>query len=188
MSTVLLYVSMSLDGYVAGPDVSAEHGMGVGGERLHDWMFAEPVSPPDREMLAEIRAEVGATVIGRRTFDFGLPHWRDVPYPVPSFVVTHEARPDLPQPSGTFAFAGDVASAIESAIGSAGAGKVVLMGAEIGRQALRAGLVDELLINHVPVLLGGGTRLFDEVPPTELEPMRVTVSPVVTHVRYRVVR
>ena len=186
--TVLLHMSMSLDGYVAGPDVSAADGMGVGGERLHDWMFAEPVVETDRAMVDRIRAEVGAVVVGRRTFDFGLPHWQDVPFPVPTFVVTHEARAELVQPSGTFTFVDGVAKAVELAVARAGERKVVLMGAAVDQQALRAGLVDEVLINHVPVLLGGGTRLFDGTPAAELAPIEVVASPGVTHARYRVVR
>lgn len=188
MSTVLLHVSMSLDGYVTGPDVSVDVPMGEGGERLHGWMFAEPVAETDRAMVAEIRAEVGAVVIGRRTFDLGLPHWKDVPFPAPSFVVTHEVRPELAQDSGTFTFVDGVAKAVELAAGRAGGGKVLLMGADVDRQALRAGLVDEVLINHVPVLLGGGTRLFDGDTRMELRPVAVVASPAVTHVRYRVVR
>ncbi|MGH3760160.1 dihydrofolate reductase family protein [Actinophytocola sp.] len=188
MSTVLLYMSMSLDGYVAGPDVSADEPMGVGGERLHDWMFADPVSEVDRAMDARVRGEVGAVVVGRRTFDLGLRYWQDVPFPAPSFVVTHESRGPLEQRSGTFTFVGDVAKAVEEAAEQAGEKKVVLMGADLDRQALRAGLVDEVLINHVPVLLGGGTRLFEGLPHTELVPFEVVASPVVTHVRYRVLR
>ncbi|HEV7647859.1 MAG TPA: dihydrofolate reductase family protein [Actinophytocola sp.] len=187
--TVLLHMSMSLDGYVAGPDVSADQGMGAGGERLHDWMFAEPVAEADRAMQDRIRADVGAVVVGRRTFDVGLPHWQDVPFPAPTFVVTHEARAELAQPSGTFTFVVDgVAKAVELAAARAGGRKVVLMGADVDQQALRAGLVDEVLINHVPVLLGGGTRLFDATPAAELVPFEVVASPAVTHIRYRVVR
>jgi dihydrofolate reductase len=192
MSTVLLYTSMSLDGYVAGPGVSDEHPMGEGGERLHEWMFADPLPESDQAMLDRIRAETGAVVVGRRTFDIGLPHWGDVPFPVPSFVVTHRPRSPLPQPSGTFTFVDGVAPAVDAARQHAGDGKVVLMGGEIYRQALRAGLVDELLICQVPVLLGGGVQLFDDSDTDtgrlELAPVEVVGSPAVTQLRYRVVR
>ena len=185
--TVVLHTSISLDGYVAGPDVSHDDPMGVGGERLHDWMFADPAES-DQRLMAEVRAEVGAVVVGRRTFDLGLPHWKDVPFPAPSFVVTHRARPELAQPSGTFAFVDGVAKAVELAEAAAGEQKVMLMGADVARQSLRAGLVDEVLLDHVPMLLRGGERLFEDVPELELRPVDVVASPAVTHVRYRMVR
>ncbi|MPZ80275.1 MAG: dihydrofolate reductase [Actinophytocola sp.] len=186
MSTVLLLVSMSLDGYVAGPNVAADEPMGEGGERLHEWMFADP-SPTDVELMARTRAATGAVVIGRRTFDVGLRHWGDVPYPAPSFVVTHEQRPELAQESGTFTFVDGVPSAIDQARAAAGDRTVVLMGADLARQALRAGLVDEVFINLVPVTLGGGASLFAGLD-VHLAPAEVISSPAVTHLRYRVVR
>ncbi|MGB3443310.1 MAG: dihydrofolate reductase family protein [Actinophytocola sp.] len=163
MSKVLVFASMSLDGYVAGPDVSADHPMGVGGERLHDWMFTDPALP-DRAVTDGVRAETGAVVVGRRTFDVGLRHWEDVPYPAPTFVVTHETRPDLPQAGGTFSFLAGVEAAVERAKTAAGERTVTLMGADVQRQALAAGLVDEVRISLVPVLLGGGAKLFDGLP------------------------
>ncbi|HEY0452129.1 dihydrofolate reductase family protein [Actinophytocola sp.] len=188
MSTVQLFVSMSVDGYVAGPNVSDTHPMGEDGERLHEWMFAEPTARPDLEVIERVRADTGAVVIGRRTFDLGLPHWKDVPYPVPSFVVTHESRPALPQESGTFTFVDGVPKAVELAQAAAGARKVILMGADLSRQALRAGLVDELLISLIPVTLGGGARLFEDVDNLTLEPTGTVNSPAATHLSYRVVR
>ncbi|MDQ3787455.1 MAG: dihydrofolate reductase family protein [Actinomycetota bacterium] len=176
MSKVLVHASMSLDGYVAGPDVSLDHPMGVGGERLHEWMFTERVDPADQALIKAVHAETGAVVLGRRTFDVGLRHWEDVPYPVPSFVVTHETRPDLPQKSGTFTFLAGVEEAVERAKAAAGEATVTLMGADIQRQALAAGVVDEVLINLVPVLLGAGEKLFDGLPAT-------TFTGPVTHVR-----
>lgn len=184
--TVLLMASMSLDGYVAGPNVSVEEPMGEGGERLHEWMFTDP-APSDVELLAKVRADTGAVVIGSRTFDVGLRHWADVPYPAPSFVVTHEWRPDLAQDSGTFTFVGGVAEAVDRAGEAAGGGTVMLMGADLDRQALRAGLVDEVLVNLVPITLGGGAALFAGLD-VRLAPTGVVGSPAVTHLRYRVVR
>ena len=179
MSKVLVYASMSLDGYVAGPDISRDNPMGVGGEQLHDWMFGEGVDPADRAVMDGLRAGAGAVVVGRRTFDLGLEHWEDVPYPVPSFVVTHETRPDLPQASGTFAFVAGVETAVERARAAAGERTVILMGAEVQRQALAAGVVDEVMISLVPMLLGAGARLFDGLPPA-------TFTGSVSHVRYGV--
>jgi dihydrofolate reductase len=161
MSAVRIQVSMSADGYVAGPDVSVEQAMGVGGEALHEWMFAEDRSDRDSEWVAELREGVGAVVLGRRTFDVGLGHWGDVPYPAPSFVVTHRGQPDLPQDSGTFTFVTEgVERAIELGRAAAGDRDVVLMGADLSRQALAAGLVDEVLVDIVPVVLGSGARVF----------------------------
>ena len=164
MSRVLVYASMSLDGYVAGPDVSHDHPMGVGGEQLHEWMFTGEPDPADREVTAGLHADTGAVVLGRRTFDIGLEHWEDVPYPAPSFVVTHRSRPDLPQKSGTFSFVAGVEAAVERARKAAGERTVTVMGADVQRQVLAAGLADEVMISLVPVVLGGGAKLFDGLP------------------------
>ncbi|MCT2584987.1 dihydrofolate reductase family protein [Actinophytocola gossypii] len=188
MSRVLVFKSMSLDGYVAGPNVSADDPMGVGGERLHDWMFGDPVASTDEKVVADLRARAAASVVGRRTFDLGLPHWKDVPFPGPSFVVTREARAPLAQAGGTFTFAPEPAEAVALAREAAGDGTVVLLGAELSRRALAAGLVDEVLLSLVPITLGGGAPLFDGTGDVTLRPAEVVGSPGVTHVRYEVVR
>lgn len=188
MSRVMVLASMSLDGCVAGSNVSDDHPMGEGGERLHEWMFADPVAPPDQDLLARLRDRVGGTVVGRRTFDLGLPHWADVPWPGPSFVVTRESRPPLPQASGTFTFVPELAGAVARARAATGDRTVVLMGAELCRRALAAGLVDELVLTLVPVTLDGGARLFDGVDGLALRPTGTTASPAVTHLHYDVVR
>jgi dihydrofolate reductase len=103
-------------------------------------------------------------------------------------VVTHSGREPLAQASGTFTFVGDVAEAVEGAVAAAGDRKAVVMGADLARQALQAGLVDELLVSHVPVLLGGGSRLFDGTATPELATVEVVASPTAAHARYRVVR
>ncbi|MFC4856630.1 dihydrofolate reductase family protein [Actinophytocola glycyrrhizae] len=164
MSKVLVYAAMSLDGYVAGTDVSRADPLGVGGEQLHEWMFGAAVDPADRAVTEGLHADTGAVVVGRRTFDVGLEHWEDVPYPVPTFVVTHRPRPDLPQRSGTFSFVAGVEAAVERARAAAGERTVTLMGADVQRQAMAAGLVDEVMISLVPVLLGAGAKLFDHLP------------------------
>jgi dihydrofolate reductase len=165
--------------------------MGEGGPRLHQWLFATPMSPVDAEIAENSFASTGAVVLGRRTFDVGLGEWGDTPYPVPSFVLTHEVRADLPMKSATFTFVNDgVESAFLQAKAAAADKNVVLMGAGTAQQFLNAGLVDEIDIQLVPVLLGGGTRLFDRLllKHVELERIRVIESPVVTHLRFRVNR
>ena len=178
MAKVLVYASMSLDGYIAGPDVSHDHPMGVGGAQLHTWMFTD-TTPADRAVSESIRAETGAVVVGRRTFDVGLPIWNDTPYPAPTFVVTHERRPDLPQRSGTFSVVSGVEEAVDRARAAAGDRTVMVMGADVKRQALAAGLVDEVMISLVPVLLGAGAKLFDDLP-------AMAFTGQVTHPRFAV--
>lgn len=192
MGTVVLYKSMSLDGFVAGPDVGVEHPMGRGGMRLHEWMFTDSPDPRDEEVVAAMSASAGAVVVGRRTFEVGLPQWRDTPYPVPTFVLTHQARDELAMKSATFTFVtGGVESCLKAAGEAAGDKEVIVMGARTGRQFLSAGLLDELQINLVPVVLGGGTRLLEDLDATgriELERTRVIASNAVTHLRFRVVK
>jgi dihydrofolate reductase len=185
MTKVVLNGSVSLDGYSAGPNVSDEHPMGEGGERLHEWLFAEG-SDGD----AAFAAPVGAVVLGRRTFDLGLRFWQDTPFPVPSFVLTHEERPPLPMKSAAFTFVTDgPKSAIGRARAAAGDKDVLVMAAaEAAQHVLRAGLVDEIRLQLVPVLLGAGTRLLDGLRPTELERVEVVGADDVLHLRFRVLR
>ena len=191
---VVLAFSMSLDGFIAGPKVSVDVPMGEGGMTLHDWLFNEAPEGSDgidARMAKEAFAAAGATVMGKRTFEVGLPQWDDTPYPVPSFVLTREPRAPLPQTSGSFTFVTDgIASAIAQAKAAAGAKDVVVMGANAAQQCLAAGLADELAIQVVPILLGDGTRLFEHIanPPIALEQQRAVQSPFVTHLRYRVVK
>ncbi|MBZ9654149.1 dihydrofolate reductase family protein [Phyllobacterium lublinensis] len=188
MGKVVASFTMSLDGYIAGPNVGDEHPMGEGGEQLHEWIF-DKASDVDRQMADEIHARVGAVVLGRRTFDLGLPHWNDTPFPVPSFVVTHERREPLPMRSAAFTFINEgVGIAVAQARDAAEHRDVVVMGASIAQQLLGAGLVDELLLQIAPVLLGQGSRLFDNIQKrqTALKNTSVIASPHVTHVRYEV--
>ncbi|MFF0773091.1 dihydrofolate reductase family protein [Nonomuraea wenchangensis] len=189
MGAVVLHKSMSLDGFVAGPDVGAEHPMGRGGTRLHEWMFTDRPDPRDKEVLAATTASAGAVVVGRRTFDVGLPHWQDTPYPAPTFVLTHRTRDRLVMSSATFTFVADgIEAALRAAQNVAGDKDVIVMGARTGRQFLRAGLLDELLINLVPVVLGSGIRLLDDLAHIELTRTQVIASDTVTHLRFRVVK
>ncbi len=184
---VLVDVSMSLDGFVAGPDVTVDQPMGEGGERLHEWLFATG-SDVDDEVAREMRATTGAIVLGRRTFDVGIGEWEDTPYPVPCFVLTHEPREPRVEKSGTFTFVTALHAANRLAREVAGEKDVRLMGAEVSQQFLAAGLVDEVRIQLVPVLLGGGRRLFEHNGNRRIELERTATieSPHVTHLRFRV--
>jgi dihydrofolate reductase len=186
MPKLIAAFSMSLDGFVAGPDVSTDLPMGRGGERLHDWIFNSS-SEIDAEKARENSQRVGATIVGRRTFDVGIGPWEDTPYPAPSFVLTHEERAPLAMKSGVFTFVNDgIQGALDQARAAAGAKDIVVMGADAARQYLAAGLMDELVIQLVPVFLGAGTRLFDwsDGPPKELRPIEMIPSPAVVHLRY----
>jgi dihydrofolate reductase len=202
MGKVVLDMSVSLDGIGAGPNPSEEDRMGVGGERLHAW---HPFDDPEQESTAsvpaageadarvvrELFAATGAVVLGKRTFDLGLEPWGGTPFPVPCFVLTHEARDDLVTASGTFAFVTDgIERAVRRAQAAAGDKDVLVMGGPaVAQQAVRAGLVDEIRLHLVPVLFGAGTRLFDDLGTKhiELEPTEVVASPAATHLGFRVV-
>jgi dihydrofolate reductase len=195
MPEVVLSMSMSLDGYVCGPDVSEEHAMGRGGERLHRWIFPEAGADGPRKEDADIVLEamhrVRAVVIGRRMFDVGYPHWKDTPHPLPTFVVTHERREPRQEKSASFHFVDGVEEAIADARLAAHGKQVLLMGGpDIANQALARGLVDEIHIQVVPVLLGNGGRLFDDAaqPPMELEQVSAVKTQEVVHLHYRVKR
>ncbi|OXM52528.1 dihydrofolate reductase family protein [Amycolatopsis alba] len=183
MSKVVLDVSMSMDGFTAGPDVRAEEPMGDGGERLHEWMAGDGA---DARAFEEVNARVGATVIGRRTFDLGLRPWGGTPWPgVPSFVVTHRTREDLlGDNGGTFAFDG-LEAAVRRAEAAAGDKDVLVLGADVAGQLLGAGLLDEVHLHLAPVVLGRGTGLFAGHL-GELIPQGTPVAGIATHLRFRV--
>ncbi|WP_238016797.1 dihydrofolate reductase family protein [Dactylosporangium sp. AC04546] len=196
-------MSVSLDGFSAGPDIDVERPMGEGGERLHEWLFksdadravaAGGTSPTgvDAQVARELFAATGAVVVGRRTFDVGVDLWADTPFPVPCFVLTHESREPLVMKSAAFTFVTDgIERALQQARASAGDRDVLVMGgARTAQQFIRAGLVDEVQIQLVPVLLGAGTRLFDHLGTDHIELERTTLlaSPYVTHLRFRVLK
>jgi dihydrofolate reductase len=191
-SKLLIAFTMSLDGFIAGPDVSIEEPMGKGGERLHEWMFNDSADRGvDPELAKEMFGLVGAVILGRRTFDAGLAPWGDTPFPAPCFVLTHERREVLPMKSGTFTFVNDgIEAALRQAKGAANGKDVLVMGADAAQQYLKAGLVDELILQIAPVLLGRGTRLFDRIGDDhiELRRERLVGSPFVTHLKFSVVR
>jgi dihydrofolate reductase len=199
---VAIDISLSLDGFIAGPNDGSTQGLGEGGEQLHEWVFGLKSwrerhgleggeTGPDSDILEEAFADAGAIVMGRRMFDLAEAPWGDEPpFYNPVFVVTHRPRETLAKKRTTFTFVTDgVESAVEQAR-AAGGDKDVLIagGAQIAQQCLHAGLVDELQLHVVPVLLGGGKRLLDDVGRGELELDRVVGSPRVTHLRYRVVK
>lgn len=193
MAKVMSAMSMSLDGYVTGPDDSRAHPLGIGGEPLHHWLHEDRNAPADSALLAELVAGAGAVVMGRKSFDFceGDGGWGDggPVGDVPCFVVTH--RPPPAHAAKVFTFVHDgVASAIEQAKAAAGDKVVGLHGATTLQQGLAAGLVDGILVHLIPILLGGGVRLLDDIggKPIELARERVLTTPLVTHIEFRVVR
>jgi dihydrofolate reductase len=170
MGKVIAGITTSVDGYVTGPDDGPGKGLGDGGERLHNWVFGGPwrydeeptgeIGGVDKEWLDDAMANFGAVVGGRATYE-ASGHWGDQnPWGVPFFIVTH--RPQEQPEGDAFTFVEGVAEALEQARAAAGDKEVHLMGgADVIRQALAAGLVDELSIIVAPVILGGGKRLFD---------------------------
>jgi dihydrofolate reductase len=200
MSLTTCHMSISLDGFVAGPDQSADNPIGVGGMALHQWHLRadEMGSDADLAMRDRLLAPRGAYVMGRNMFGPIRGEWEadwrgwwgdEPPYHAPVFVLTHYARDPIEMDGGTtfhFVTAG-FEDALEQARAAAGDGDVdIAGGASAVRQALAAGAVDELVLNIVPVLLGQGERIFDGVADPGLEPIEALHSPNATHVRYRV--
>ena len=194
MSKVVLYMSMSVDGFIAGPDDGIDHGLGVGGERLHDWLGAGGSSTrsyrPDDEAGATVFDELmstGAVIVGRRTFEIAGGWAGDHHDGVPIFVLTR-AAPAEPAPGCARYVTDGIASCVAQAKAAAGDRDVLLHGAATAQACLRGGLLDEMELHVVPVLLGQGRRLFDDMPPDhiELELRRALDGPGVQHLRYRV--
>lgn len=205
---VVAEISMSLDGFVAGPDPSLEDPLGRGGMELHEWAFRLAAwrrphgleggdDDADSALVEERQAATGAVVMGRRMFSGGAGPWDEdpnangwwgdePPFRKPVFVVTHHAREPLVLGGTTFTF---VTAGVERAVADAAAasgGKDVHIsgGADVVQQALRAGLVDAFDLHLVPLFLGGGTRLFDSIAPQRLEVDSVLGAPRATHIRY----
>jgi dihydrofolate reductase len=195
---VVAAITTSVDGHITGPDDGPGKGLGEGGERLHYWVFGGPWSyadPPsgepageDAEWLADVSSRAGAIVGGRATYE-AAEHWGDEnPFGLPFFIVTH--RPEEQPEGGHFTFVAGVEEAVERAREAAGAKNVSVMGgADVIRQALEAGLVDELSIVVAPVVLGGGKRLFEGFTRSlDLEHLGVRQSAFATFIDYRVKR
>ena len=209
MSNVICHISISLDGFVAGPNQSMDNPIGEGGMRLHQWAFATDTwneqhgseageRTADSEVIEEVKQGIGAYIMGRKMFGPGrgawAPEWRgwwgeDPPFHTPVYVLTHHEHEPMPMDGGTtFHFVTDgIESALEQARAAAGDKDVSIAGgASAVQQYLGAGLLDELYLHIVPVVLGAGERLLDGVGDPRLEPVKVVASPVVTHVKYRV--
>jgi dihydrofolate reductase len=212
MAKVIVALSMSLDGFIAGAHDGRDNPLGDGGGRLFDWYFdgdspirhyeeagrrGVPVPPfrlsaASAEVFEELIAGGRAAVTGRRTYDITNGWGGNGPLPgCPLFIVTHHIPDQVPQGESRYTFVTDgVESAIDQAKAAAGDGYVSLMGASVPQQCLQAGLLDEVQIHLVPVLLGAGVRLFDHLgsDAVGLNLIRVVDAPGVTHLRYRVVR
>jgi dihydrofolate reductase len=209
MSTVTSHISVSLDGYVAGPNLTMEEPLGEGGERLHEWVLATEgwrrqhgqeggERNADSEVVERLTDNVGATIMGRKMFGLGQGEWDldwkgwwgdDPPFHTPVYVLTHHPREPLAMEGGTtFHFVTEgIEAALEQAKAAAGDKDVhVAGGASAINQYLAAGLLDELHLHIVPLVLGGGARLLENVGDPKLEPVEVVASPAVTHIRYRV--
>jgi dihydrofolate reductase len=209
MSSVVSQISISVDGFVAGPNQSVENPIGEGGMALHEWVFkaaswreqhgldgGEP--GVDSDVIDELTLGVGAHVMGRKMFGGGDGPWDDgwtgwwgddPPYHVPVFVLTHHSRASLTLHDTTFTFVTGIESALIQARVAAGDKNVAIAGgASVVRQALAAGELDEIYLHIVPIVLGVGERLFDDVGHPMLEQVNVVASSAVTHVKYRVVR
>jgi len=162
MATVIWDVTISLDGFTSGPNVRPEEPMGDGGEGLHAWMEgAGPDGAVDTTVFEKVNADIGAIIIGRRTFDLGLKNWGGTPWPnTPSFVITHRGRENLKGDNGgTFAF-GTLDEDVHRAREAAGDKKVIVLGADVARQLMKARHIDEIWLHISPILLGGGTPMF----------------------------
>ena len=192
MQKVTAEISMSLDGFITDPDASVGTPLeGHDPGRLHRWRF-EAATEMDNEIVDEIYASTGAVVLGKTMFDVGFEPWGDPPpFGMPVFVVTHEDREPLPMQGGTtYAFVTGIEAALEQARAAAGDKNVgVWGGADIIKQYLGAGLLGELQIHLIPVLLGGGIRLFEGLDPGGIELRRTgsIETPGATHLRFEVV-
>jgi dihydrofolate reductase len=212
MANVIVDLTVSLDGFIAGAHDGAENPLGDGGTRLFDWYFngdtpsrsyqaaasrGVPVPPfklsnSSAEVFEELLESTAAVVTGRRTYDITHGWGGNGPLPgVPLFVLTHDVPADVPHGESRYTFVTDgIQSAIDQAKAVAGDKYVSLLGATIPQQCLQAGLLDEVQVHIIPVLLGAGVRLFDHLGKAniELESIRVVDSPGVTHLRFRVVK
>lgn len=209
MSIVRCQIAISLDGFVAGPNQSLKDPIGEGGMRLHEWIFETAfwkeqqgekggARNADSDVLDEVFQNVGAYIMGRNMFGGGRGAWdrswrgwwgEDPPYHTPVFVLTHHPRDPLPMQGGTtFRFVTDgVESALAQARAAAGEKDVVIAGgASTVQQYLAAGKLDELYLHVVPVVLGAGERLLENIGDPKLEQVKVVASPAVTHIKYRI--
>ena len=199
MGKVIASITTSVDGYITGPDDGPQFGLGRGGERLHYWVMGGPwtyegnhdfaMHGPDKQFYDELVSTVGAGVVGRGMYDAAGGWGGTNPFPGTLFVLTHRTA-DEPAAESGFRFVADLDSALTDAVAAAADADVAVGGgADVIRQALMAGYVDELVISTAPVILGTGKRLFDGFDrDVDLEISKVYTSAYATHVRYRVVK
>jgi dihydrofolate reductase len=199
MGKVIASITTSVDGYVTGPDDGPEYGLGKGGERLHYWVMGGPwtydgghefaMHGTDKEFYDELVSTIAAGVVGRGMYDAAGAWGGANPFPGPLFVLTHRLD-DQPAPEAGFTFVSGLDDALARASSAAGDGDVSIGGgADVIRQALAAGKVDELIISTAPVILGAGKHLFHGFDrDVDLEPVKVYSSRYATHVRYEVVK
>ena len=197
-SFVTSHMSISLDGFVAGPDQTQQHPLGVDGDKLHRWHLDEPMHPVDEAFTQRLLGPRGAYIMGRNMFGpvrgaWGTSDWRgwwgpEPPYHAPVFVMTHHAHAPIEMEAGTtFHFVDSFDAALAAARDVAGDLPIdIAGGASAVRQALQAGCLDELVLDVIPVVLGRGERLFDGVADLSAEPVDVAISPKATHVVYRI--
>jgi dihydrofolate reductase len=193
MGKVIVNITMSLDGFVTGPNDGPGNGMGDGGRVLHDWVRERRTEADEPFLTKDPLDDLACCVLGRRTFDIAEKAWAERPPFGRSkvFVLTHRAHEPVTRGETEFVFVTDGAeSALRQAREAAGGRDVSLMGASVSQQYLRAGLVDEMEIHVANMLLLAGRPLFAHLGdrPIELERLRVVATPAVTHLRYRVVK
>jgi dihydrofolate reductase len=188
MSKVFLNITMSLDGYVAGSNITEATPMGKGGERLHDWLF-DGMTERDDEIVKSTFETSGAVIVGGRTYTLAIKDaWGGkTPFSVPAFVVI-EKVPEFVVDGFTFVTDG-IESALRQAREAAGDKNVWVMGgANIAQQYIKAGLLDELQITIAPMLLGEGLRLFEHTGAVKLQHVSVVQTPAATHITYKVIK
>lgn len=193
MGAVFFDLSMSLDGFITGPNIGSDNPLGDGGEQLHHWMFADKTAEQATTFEEQVFASAGAMVMGRHMLDLGLTPWGDNPtFHMPVYVVTHRPHEPIVKAGGTtyYFVTEGLPRALEHARVAAGDKDIVIGGgADIIQQCLAAGVVDEIRLTLVPVLLGGGTRLFDHLKPQDATTLSSHLGPNgVVHLRLRVVR
>jgi dihydrofolate reductase len=198
MPFVTCHMSISLDGFVAGPHQSAENPLGIDGRKLHDWHLDEPKHPVDEAFTQRLLGPRGAYIMGRNMFgpvrgEWGDSDWRgwwgpEPPYHAPVFVLTHHPHDPINMEAGTtFYFVDGFETALAEAAKQAGDRPIdIAGGASAARQALQARCLNELVLDIVPVILGAGERIFDDVPEFHAEAVEAATSPLATHIVYKI--
>jgi len=193
MGKITADMSMSLDGFITGPNVGINNPMGTGGEKLHDWMFSDKTEKEAVEFQERIFKRIGALIMGRRMFNLGVEPWGDNPvFHAPVFVLSHKPEDQVVKQGGTtYTFVTDGAESALKLAQAAAANKdiMVIGGANVFQQFLKAGWLDEIQIHLIPILLGEGTQLFEQLDhPIEFEKIQVAESPGVTHLTFGILK